>query len=127
MTQPKNYGVNALVRRGGTRGMIDRVLGAEDFTVPNKQYPGAADMRLGKRGRSNAAGSDDGRGTWGCSEIPISSLPLPHLHRGLNVADDRLAAFVHDDPFDTNNLYGTGLRAGRCTRNQRAVCAMTSN
>jgi hypothetical protein len=42
---------NALMRRGWTLTLIDRVLGPPDATAPNQQYPGRVDMRLYSRAR----------------------------------------------------------------------------
>jgi hypothetical protein len=54
---PTSFGVNALVRRGWTLELIERVLGAEDQLAPNAQYPGRTDrpMRLYSRARVEAA------------------------------------------------------------------------
>jgi hypothetical protein len=54
---PKAFGVNALVRRGWNRSLIAKVLGAEDFTALNRQFPGRDDrpMRLFSRSRVEAA------------------------------------------------------------------------
>jgi hypothetical protein len=42
---------NALMRRGWTPTLIERVLGPPDASAPNQQYPGRADMRLYSRAR----------------------------------------------------------------------------
>jgi hypothetical protein len=51
----KTFSVNVLLRRGWTKALIARVLGGEDFTTPNVQFPGAADVRLYGRDRVEEA------------------------------------------------------------------------
>jgi hypothetical protein len=48
---PVSFGRNELMRRGWSRTMIEGLFGAPDQLLPNRQFPGRADMTLFRAAR----------------------------------------------------------------------------
>ena len=58
------FSTSELLRRGWTRGLVDRLLGECDLIAPNPHHPGGASMRLYDRARVETAEAGDEFQAW---------------------------------------------------------------